>query len=436
MSRVLNEYRMVEIRRLLLMVLTGLILGYITGHWLISQWVVSLLFIGWLLFKLYGLQNWLEKGQPAEYMPDSDGVWEQITAVMHRNKQTCDAHQQQQQDLLLRFNNIMAALPDAKVLLSADYRVQWSNQAALELLGLDNKRDVGQRVDNLIRAKKFSKLLKKKNKFGKSIRIKSPHNPSIALNVRFLFVQHGLYLLSVRNISQQVHLNTMRRAFIANASHELRTPLTVLSGYLELFDDDPELSAHLKPAIEQAREQGVRMQQIISDMLKLSKLESSEYGAALETTIDMPDLIQSISADLQKTIAANTHQLTVHIDAPLKINGVDKDIASVITNLLGNAIKHTPTGSHIKVSWQQGADDSVNFSVEDDGAGIPAQHLEHLTERFYRVDKGRSRDKGGTGLGLAIVKHIMLNHNGTLKISSVPGRTVFTAQFPAERIIT
>ncbi|CAA6805471.1 MAG: PAS domain-containing sensor histidine kinase (Fragment), partial [uncultured Thiotrichaceae bacterium] len=334
----MNEFRQIEVRRLLFMVVVGLVLGYLTGYWIISQWVVSLLFIGWMLSKLYGLQNWLDNDQDAEAMPDSDGVWEQITYTAHRTQRKYEQHKQSQQDLLLRFNNIMAALPDAKILLNSEHIIQWSNQAALELLGIDPTHDVGQRVDNLIRKKKFTKLLNNPKKQGKTLRLESPHDASISLSIRLLPVQPGLYLLSARNISQQIHLNDMRRAFIANASHELRTPLTVLSGYLELFDDDPELPEHLKPAIEQARTQGVRMQQIISDMLKLSQLENSERNVSTESTIDIPAIINSTATALQKTIAADSHTLTLAIDESIKIRGVEKDITSVITNLLENAI--------------------------------------------------------------------------------------------------
>lgn len=417
------------------MILGGLTLGYFTGYWIISQWIASLVLIGWMLFKLHELQSWLEQGQPAESMPDNDGAWEQITYTAHRTRQKYDAHKQKQQDLLVRFNNIMAALPDAKILLNSEHIIQWANGAALELLGVDNERDNGQRIDNLIRTRKFVKLINGKTNPDKEIRLNSPRDEQITLTAQLLPVQPGLYLLSVRNISQRVHLNAMRRAFIANASHELRTPLTVLSGYLELFDDDPELPEHLKPAIQQAREQGVRMQHIIGDMLKLSQLENSEHKASVENSIDFPELIKTTTADLQKTIAAGSHQLLLAVDDTLNISGVEKDVTSVVTNLLENSIKHTPPGSLIQVGWQRGTGGHIEFSVEDNGPGIPHQHLEHLTERFYRVDKGRSRDKGGTGLGLAIVKHVMLNHGGTLEISSEPGKTVFTAKFPAERLV-
>ncbi len=431
----MSESRGIEKRRLFFMVIAGLVLGYLTGYWIISQWIASLLFIGWMLFKLCELQNWLETGRAADKMPDSDGVWGQITYTIHRTQREYDQHKQNQQDSLLRFNNIMAAMPDAKILLNTDHVIQWANQSTLELLGIDPERDTGQRIDNLIRKKKFTKLLNNTKNVGKTLRIKSPHDDNISLRIQLLPVQPGLNLLSVRNISQQTQLNNMRQAFIANASHELRTPLTVLSGYLELFDDDPELPAHLKPAIEQAREQSERMQVIINDMLKLSQLESGGGDEADEHIVDIPAIINSTATALQKTIAADSHTLSLDIDNSIKIRGTEKDITSVITNLLANAIKHTPPGSHIKANWQRGVNGNVSFSVEDDGPGIPQEHLEHLTDRFYRVDSGRSRDKGGTGLGLAIVKHTMLNHDGSLLISSEPGKTVFTAKFPEERVV-
>lgn len=430
----LNEYWNIETRRLILMIAGGLVLGYFSGYWLLSQWIASLALIGWMLYKLHGLQSWIERGQPNHKMPDSDGAWEQITYTAHRTRQKYEAHKQKQQELLSRFNNIMAALPDAKILLNSDHIIQWSNGAAKELLGIDNERDTGQRIDNLLRARKITKLITGGTATGKEVRFHAPHDDTISLSAKVLPVQPGFYLLSVRNISQRVHLNDMRRAFIANASHELRTPLTVLSGYLELFDDDPDLPEHLKPAIQQAREQGVRMQRIISDMLKLSQLENSEIKPSVDKPVDIPQLIHTTAADLQQTIA-ESHQLSLQVDENIRISGTEKDLTSVVTNLLENSIKHTPDGSHIRVAWQRNDDGQACFSVTDDGPGIAPQHLEHLTERFYRVDKGRSRDKGGTGLGLAIVKHAVLNHGGKLDIGSVPGKTVFAATFPAERVI-
>ncbi|PIE00264.1 MAG: phosphate regulon sensor histidine kinase PhoR [Thiothrix nivea] len=431
----MNEYWRIETRRLILMIIGGLILGYFSGYWLVSQWLASLVLIGWMLYKLHGLQSWIEEGQPDEKMPDSDGAWEQMTYTVHRRRQQYEAHEYKQQELLSRFNNIMAALPDANILLNPDHIIQWSNGAAKALLGIDNERDTGQRIDNLIRVRKITKLVTGGMNPDKEVRFRSPRDETISLSAKILPVQPGLYMLSVRNISQRVHLNNMRRAFIANASHELRTPLTVLSGYLELFEDDPALPEHLKPAIRQAREQGIRMQRIISDMLKLSQLENSEGKASVDKPVNIPQLIRSTATNLQKTIAADSHQLSLQVDETIKISGIEKDLTSVVTNLLENSVKYTPAGSQIRVDWQRNDAGQACLAVTDDGPGIAPQHLEHLTERFYRVDKGRSRDKGGTGLGLAIVKHAVLNHGGTLDISSVPGKTVFAARFPEERII-
>ncbi len=428
-----HDYWQVEIRRLLGMGLLGLILGYLSGYWLLSLLLVSLAYIGWTLFKLRQLQYWLVKGQPAHRMPDSDGAWEQITYLIHRARQKSETRKRRQLDLLERFNNIMSALPDAAILLNNEHVIQWSNRAALELLGIDSRSDHGQRLDNLIRTPEMVAFLKTAN--DQEIRILSPKNHSINVLARLLPVQDNLYLLSARDISQRIHLQETRKAFFANASHELRTPLTVLSGYLELFASDPALPAHLAPAVQQSQGQAERMQQIIHDMLALARLENDEQRRMIETELDVPELFYSVVNAMQDTISVS-HSLQIDIDPTLKIRGNEADIVSIITNLTENAVKHTPAGTTIRLEWQRNPKGLACLVIEDNGPGIPPQHINHLTERFYRVDKGRSRDKGGTGLGLAIVKHVMLNHNGTLDISSQPGRTRFTACFPAERVVT
>ena len=247
-------------------------------------------------------------------------------------------------------------------------------------------------------------------------------------------VQPGLNLLSVRDISQRIQLNKMRKAFIANASHELRTPLTVITGYLELFEEDKALPEHILPAVQQSRRQTERMEQIIADLLLLSRLESPELQFTEESDIDVAVLLERTQNAIQDTIT-DSHRFSSRIDQQLKISGQEKDISSVINNLLENAVKYTPAGTKIKVSWQKDVRGDACLIVEDNGPGIPSEHLPRLTERFYRVDEGRSRDNGGTGLGLAIVKHVMMNHNGNLTIKSRPGRTRFIACFPAERIV-
>ncbi len=428
-----HDYWAIEIRRLFGAILVGLLFGYISGSWLISLLLVSGGYIAWVLFKLRELQNWLVAGQPADTMPDSDGAWEQITYLVHRSKQKSKARKKKQRELLDRLNSVMAALPDATILLTQEHVIQWSNRAATQLLNIKPQTDWGQRLDNLIRIPELSALLESGD--DKELRFTSPRDETVTLLARLLPVQKNLVLFNVRDISQRVHLQETRKAFFANASHELRTPLTVLAGYLELFDGDPGLPDYLVPAVQQSREQADRMQRIISDMLFLSKLENDEKRRVIETEVNVPKLLQNMANALQATIATDSHTFGMDLDPNLKILGNETDIISIINNLTENAVKHTPAETHIHVTWQLDATGQACLCVEDNGPGIPAQHLGHLTERFYRVDKGRTRDKGGTGLGLAIVKHVMMNHGGVLDISSKPGKTRFIACFPAERVV-
>lgn len=421
-----------EARRLLWVMFYGLILGYMTGYWQYCLMAAGFAYIGWTLYKLYELQNWLAADQQLETMPDSDGAWEQIAYLIHRSVKKSESRKKKHSELMLRFNSIMAALPDASILLDRDHVIQWTNPSAMTLLGISDNRDYGQRVDNLVRVPHLTKLLEKPS--DREIRFVSPRNEKITLSARLFQVQPGLNLLSVRDISQRIQLNKMRKAFIANASHELRTPLTVLTGYLEMFEDDDKLPEHILPAVQQSRRQTKRMEQIISDLLVLSSLESPEIQFVEESDINMVSLLEKTLDAIQDTIAGS-HEFSSKVDRTLRITGLEKDISSVASNLLQNAVKYTPAGTKIKVSWQTNIRGFACLTVEDNGPGIPAEHIPRLTERFYRVDKGRSRDKGGTGLGLAIVKHVMMNHNGHLTIKSRPGRTRFIACFPAERII-
>ena len=314
------DYWQVEIRRLIASVILGLIVGYATGYWLASFLVVSFGYIGWVLFKLRQLQNWLVKGQPAESMPDSDGAWEQITYLIHRSKQKSRSRKKKQKETLDRLNNVMAALPDATILINQDFIIQWSNPAATRLLGIQTQTDWGNRLDNLIRSSELNTLLRNGDT-DKEIRLNSPIDSNMILQAHLVPVQKNLYLFNVRDISQGVHLQQTRKAFFANASHELRTPLTVLAGYLELFEDDAELPEHLMPAVQQARAQADRMQRIISDMLSLSKLENDEQRRMIETDIDVPELLDDIAVSLSDTLAADSHTLSLNLNRELHLLG-------------------------------------------------------------------------------------------------------------------
>ena len=429
----MTDYWNIEMRRLLWVSASGLALAFLTGQWLFSLLTVTVSYIAWTLYKLRQLQLWLIKGQKPEDMPDSDGAWEQIAYLIHKAKQKSAKRKKQQTDLLMRFNNILSVLPDAAILLDERNHIQWANKAAGHLLNINEKTDLGHRLDNLVRNPDVQKGLTEDT--DKDIRFPSPRDENTTLSARILPVQGGLRLLNVRDISQRIQLQKTRKAFIANASHELRTPLTVMMGYVELCESDPELPEHLLFPLQQSREQAHRMQQIINDMLTLSRLENQENAPLTGKAVNIPQLLHSSTAALTHTLASDTHEIISEINDKILVNGSESDINSVITNLLGNAVQHTPAGTEIRVTWRLKKNGYACLLVEDNGPGIPREHLPHLTERFYRVDSSRSRESGGTGLGLAIVKHVMQRHDGYLTIRSRPGHTRFQIYFPPERVI-
>ncbi|MBU0654195.1 MAG: phosphate regulon sensor histidine kinase PhoR [Gammaproteobacteria bacterium] len=428
-----TDYWSVERYRVAIVLGAGILVAYLSPY----PWTVFILvllgYIGWMLYKLHQLQHWLTNGQKPEEMPDSDGAWEQIAYLFNKAQQKNIERKRKQKEILMRFNHILSVLPDAAILLDAENHIEWANKAADKLLGIRNATDSGQRIENLLRNPDLHKLLKEDS--SRKIIIPSPRSDNMSLRARLLPLQGGSRVLSVRDISEGIQLQKTRKAFIANASHELRTPLTVLMGYMELFENDPELPEYLLPHLQQSREQAMRMQQIISDMLALSRLESQEVTPLMGNKVDVPQLLSQAIQAISDTLAGDTHSIDAVIEPDLCVCGSEKDITSVITNLLANAIRHTPAGTCIKINWQSEDDGKACLSVEDNGPGIPEKHLPHLTERFYRVDEGRSRANGGTGLGLAIVKHVMQWHNGNLTITSQPGKTVFHACFPPERTL-
>ncbi len=417
----------VERWRLALTLFGGFVGGLLSGFWLISFILVLLAYIGWLLFKLQQLHHWLEQGGKPSSVPDSNGTWERITYHIQNTQKISDKRKKNTSKILRRFQGIITSLPYATVILTANNEIDWANKESTRLLRIKLKTDRGQRLENLIRLPKIHKLLTTNQQ--KEIEIKSPFDDRIKLAIQLIPVQGDLKLLIARDISQRVELQEMRKNFIANASHELRTPLTVIAGYLEIMQGDRELPEQLLPAVESATEQSTRMQRIIEDLLTLSRLESSEINADKAENLTMAEIIHSICSN-EALVDENAHTLTTQLDETLHIRGIKLEIISVCTNLIRNAIRYTPAHSEIIISWQKNQAGEAVLSVEDKGEGIPAEHLSHLTERFYRIDKGRSREKGGTGLGLAIVQHIVQRHGAQLDIQSEIGKgSVFKVTF-------
>lgn len=421
--------------RIILVLVVAIAGGLVSGYWQASLIIALLGYVAWLLFKLHQLHNWLKHGAKPMDLPDSDGVWERITQQIQTTQRTSTQRKKSMSKLLKRFQGIIKSLPYATVVLNGNNEIDWANKNSMQLLRLDIKKDRGQRIDNLIRMPEVHQLLTKYSE--KEVEINAPYNEQIKLSLQLIPVHSDLKLLIARDISERVRLQQMRKNFIANASHELRTPLTVIAGYLEIMQDDETLPAHLYPAVSSAAEQSARMQMIIEDLLTLSRLENVGLTKREDTVLSVANIINSICNSETQLISNDTHHIILDVDASLQLKGVEVDITSVCANLIHNAIRHTPVGTEVHISWRQIGTGEACFIVKDSGNGIPAEHIPRLTERFYRVDHGRSKDKGGTGLGMAIVQHIVQLHEARLLIDSTVGDgSSFTVCFPAIRVIS
>ena len=427
-----NSYWSIERWRFAMVLFIALLGGLISGYWLASLTISLLGYITWLLFKLRQLHKWLENGALTLYLPDNNGIWERIVNQVQVLQKKSDKRKRRMAKLLKRFQGIITGLPYATIVLNDNNEIDWANKISQDLLNIDIKKDRGVRIDNLIRMPELYKALAKNSK--KEIEISFPQSGGRQLSLQLIPVQKDLKLLIGRDISERVNVLQMRKNFIANASHELRTPLTVIAGYLEIMQED-NLPDHLREAVLAASDQSSRMQHIIEDLLTLSRLENSDLNEKSSAVIKMPSIVKSICKDEATLITNNSHTLETDIDSRLKIKGVEAEIISVCSNLIHNSLRHTQDGTNVIVEWKKKPTGEACLSVSDNGQGIPEEHIAHLTERFYRVDKGRSRDKGGTGLGLAIVQHIIQRHGGRLDIESTVGKgTTFAACFPAERV--
>ena len=358
-----------------------------------------------------------------------DGIWEQIFARFVFHSERSLRHKRRYRELLREIRKSTDAMPDGAVVIDTNNEIVMSNRAAKQLAGLRPKKDRGQRVDNILRDPGLTELLQSGDSEA-SIEIASPVRVGDWLNCRVVPYGADQKMLLLRDVTDRLRLNKMRRDFVANASHELRSPLTVISGYLDSIAEEPEFEEWRMP-IAQMQSQAQRMQQIIAELMELSRLESAGR-AGTRDVVDVTGLI----ASSVKTVQSRGTTPEIHIDADrrLRIRGNGTQIESVVTNLVSNAARHTPEDGSITVRWEASGKAGL-LSVEDTGEGIAAEHIPRLTERFFRVDRGRSRDDGGVGLGLAIVKHILSRHDANLTIESAPGvGSVFRCEFPKDRV--
>ncbi|MBS9778013.1 MAG: phosphate regulon sensor histidine kinase PhoR [Gammaproteobacteria bacterium] len=427
-----NPWR-TEFYKIILVIACCYALYQITHSWIIAIAVVLISFIGFIGFKLHEVLYWLDHGMQDELTPESGGVIGKIISLAYRHKKTIEKSYQQQQSTVKQFTDIISAIPSATVILSQENEVEWANYPALLLLGIDAQQDIGIKIDSLIRQTDFSKKLRKTD--NKEFEMISPVDSDMILVVQLAKYARKKRLLLAHNISPHIEVQRSRKTFIANASHELRTPLTVVSGYLEYIHSTPDLPDSLLLPVEKALEQSANMQVLIDDLLVLSKLENKELTPDSLTQIDLQNHLSKILQTLAAGGKTKFHKIISHVDKNLSIDACEKELDSVCYNLINNALKYSEKGSKICIAWEQIDKKQVKFSVEDNGIGIAPEHIARLTERFYRVDSGRSRRVGGTGLGLSITKHIVERHNGRMEIHSRLGEgSRFFVIFPMSQI--
>jgi two-component system phosphate regulon sensor histidine kinase PhoR len=384
------------------------------------------------LSRLYRVRRWMRARAPvAATAPGFGGWWGELIGLHLRLQRRKTHHKQRLLRVLQDLRETTAAMPDGVVLLNPQSEIQWFNRSAGLLLGLTEKSDLGLRVDHLVRQPEFVSYLQQRQ-FTNPLLVRHSASLDSFLSIQLAPYGAGQLLLLVRDVTQQLQLEAVRRDFIANASHELRTPLTVISGYLETLTQDEGIDPTLSAPLAEMRRQALRMNAIVQDLLELSRLESSEQEVKGEP-VDIAALLAQLKQDV---LARPLHPVVVDIkaDSTALLVGDEAMIHSALGNLMDNAAKYTAADGSMSARWWTDLQGG-HVEVVDTGIGIAAEHLPRLTERFYRVDAGRSRATGGSGLGLAIVKHALQRHGATLEVTSIEGRgSSFCCHFPPHRV--
>ena len=383
------------------------------------------------LWRLAQLIRWAVQPLGTE-TPSASGAWDEAYATLRKRARAGAEQREELGKLLDRFRQAAEAMPDGVVILDGHRNIEWMNDRAERSLNLHPARDLGRPITYFLREPAFLDYLVQSYPSG-PLTLRSARNPGQTLQIQSAPFAAGRSLLLVRDVTVIEKLETMRRDFVANVSHELRTPLTVVAGFIETAHDGlGDLSAdELRHFLDMAGDQARRMQRLIEDLLTLATLETD--APPQEESIDMAALLAEVLEDA-RALSAGRHVLSLEDEGPPTLTGNYKELRSAVGNLASNAVRYTPADGRIALSWRATPDGAV-FAVADTGIGIEPQHLPRLTERFYRVDRGRSRETGGTGLGLAIVKHVLERHQGRLDIRSEPGRgSTFSAAFPLRRV--
>ena len=433
--------------RLFLVALAHLALGLLGGWWL--GWPGALAGVVLAAALTWGIDAWRARRfliwiskTNASTVPALRGAWGEAA---YRTARALRAEQQQAQLSSQRLNDFLAAIqasPNGVLLLDPNGRIEWCNDIAADHFGIDPQRDLLQHVGNLVREPAFSAYYASKN-HEREVKLIGRHNTPahpVKLSVQLHPYGNGHQLMLSRDITALAQADAMRRDFVANVSHEIRTPLTVLAGFVETLQSLPLSEEERAKYLDMMATQSDRMQTLVNDLLTLSRLEGSPLPGAGEA-IDLRALMTQCEAEARGLSnlmhPADERPQTLRFGAApmFDLTGSANELRSAVSNLINNAVRYTPGGGLIEVQWQRLPDGGARLVVTDSGPGIAPQHLPRLGERFYRVDRSRSRESGGTGLGLAITKHVAQRHGGELQIRSELGHgSTFALECPPQRV--
>jgi len=382
--------------------------------------------------QLYRLGRWLQDAR-IETIPEAGGIWDEVFSQLYK---MVKRHNQTKLELATELQHIeqaTAALPEGVAILNEANRIEWCNPLAQQHFDLDPEHDFMQDITYLVRQPEFIEYVHGSS-FSEPLVMRPARHDDMVLSIKLIPYGVNKRLLISRDITQLERIEAMRRDFVANVSHELRTPLTVVNGFVENLQDMPDLGRDdARRALQLMAEQTRRMENLVADLLTLSHLENDQ-SPLLEETVDIGILLDEIYREGQM-LSGGLHALHIEVTSDAKLLGNREELRSAFGNLLSNAIRYTPEGGSILLRWAERGGQPA-FSVRDSGIGIAAQHIPRLTERFYRVDRSRSRETGGTGLGLAIVKHIAMRHQAKLEILSAEGKgSTFALVFPVKRAL-
>jgi two-component system phosphate regulon sensor histidine kinase PhoR len=426
--------------RPIFLICLALIASFITLHNWGAEWAICVGVSFLSIPLMYSYLNIAHLGKhvqsdSVETMSLPSGFWEEVIFKLQRLIKTLKQRMHNIEDQHSHFIEAFQASPNGILMLDESDQIEWCNSIAERFFGLVYKRDVMQRINFLIRRPEFIQYLNKRNFDEPLLLERMGPDSSLSLMLQAFPFGNQRHLLLVQNVTDLQKADAMRRDFVANVSHEMRTPITVLMGFLETVQSLDLEQSQREQYFGMMMSQAQRMKSLVEDLLTLANLEANSLPAA-SNIVNIETSMALLKNDAE-ALSHGNHHFTFEVLEKENLLGDEREILSAFSNLVSNAIRYTPDAGLIHVKWGINEDGQGEFSVTDSGPGIASEHLSRLTERFYRVDRSRSRDTGGTGLGLAIVKHIANRHQAQLAIESTPGKgSTFMLRFPKERLST